>query len=125
MQSFAATNYLGKRVRFSGYVKSENITRWAGLWMRIDGPTSGGSPKSLGFDNMQGRPIKGTSDWQRYEIVLDVPESAVGIAFGILLDGPGEAWLNSSDIEIVSTAIPTTGTTPALPDGPRNLGFDR
>jgi hypothetical protein len=72
---------------------------------------------------MQNRPIKGTSGWQRYEVVLDVPESAVGIAFGILLDGPGEVWLNSLEFDVVSAAVETTGKS-MLPEGPRNLGFD-
>src|SRR5579872_6983482 len=33
MQEFSATQYLGKRVRFSAWVKSDRVTRWAGLWM--------------------------------------------------------------------------------------------
>jgi hypothetical protein len=55
MQSFTAAEYRGKRLRLSGYVKATGISNWAGLWMRVDGPT--GQP--LAFDNMQGRPIKG------------------------------------------------------------------
>src|SRR5947208_16401718 len=51
MQSIAAANYLGKRVRLSGYVKSDNVVRWAGLWMRVDGQASEGTPKPLAFDN--------------------------------------------------------------------------
>jgi len=122
MQSFSAKDYAGKRLRLSGYVKSENVTRWAGLWMRVDA-NSGNAPQPLAFDNMQNRPIKGTSGWQRYEVVLDVPESAVGIAFGILLDGPGEVWLNSLEFDVMSAAVETTGKS-MLPEGPRNLGFD-
>ena len=123
MQSFAATNYLGKRIRLSGYVKAENVTRWAGIWMRVDGP--GNPPKLLAFDNMQDRPIKGTTAWQRYEVVLDVPDSALGVYLGVLLDGPGEVWLNSNELQIVNTSIPTTGRNSAMPDGPRNLNFSR
>jgi hypothetical protein len=126
MQSFSATNYLGKRVRLSGYVKSEDVTRWAGLWARVDG--SGSPPKVLAFDNMQTRPVKGTTAWQRYEVVLDVPDvpdSAVGIALGILLDGPGEVWLNGTEFEIVSSTIPATSNKVAPPDSPRNLNFSR
>lgn len=43
-----------------------------GLWFRVDGTTG----KSLSFDNMQDRAVKGTTEWARYEIVLDVPEGA-------------------------------------------------
>ena len=36
---------------------------WAGLWMRVDK-----GKDMVAFDNMQDRPIKGTTDWQRYYI---------------------------------------------------------
>src|SRR5262249_54842834 len=88
MQSFRANDYRGKRLRLSGHVKARQIDKWAGLWMRIDGET-----KILGFDNMQDRPIKGTSDWRKQEIVLDVPEDSINIRFGILLIGKGQAWV--------------------------------
>ena len=43
MQTFAAANYLGKRIRLEGMSKSDNVVRWAGPWMRVnDGP---GSPR--------------------------------------------------------------------------------
>lgn len=35
-------------------------------------------------------PIKCTTAWQNYEVVLDVPESASGTFFGILLSGTAE-----------------------------------
>src|SRR5262249_44899104 len=40
MQEFKANAYRGKRLRLSGYVKSKEILNWAGLWMRVDGPTA-------------------------------------------------------------------------------------
>ena len=97
--------YVGKRVRMSAYVKSQGIENWAGLWMRIDGQNG----EILGFDNMQNRPIKGTINWAEYEIVLDVPQSTVRIAFGILLAGRGQAWLDELKIEAVNSTVPTTG----------------
>src|SRR6516164_11625215 len=49
MQQSGPGEYLGKRVRFSAFVKSENISNgWAGLWLRIDGPKP---YEPLGFDN--------------------------------------------------------------------------
>ena len=78
MQMFKANDYLNKRMRFSAFVKSEGIEAWAGLWMRIDGPQHG----SLGFDNMQNRPIKGTTNWHKYDVVLDVPRGKCCHCFG-------------------------------------------
>jgi len=125
MQMFDAGEYRGKRIRFSASVKSADIEKWAGLWMRIDGPPSAGSrtPPMLGFDNMQGRPIKGTSDWKPYQIVLDVPDEAQAIAFGILLEGAGHAWMDDLKLEPVGREVRVTGGASALPPKP-NLRFD-
>jgi len=126
MQAFSAAPYLGKRIRFSAYVQSQNVANWAGLWMRVDASAAAKAkaPPVLAFYNMANRPIKGSTGWQRYEVVLDVPETAAGIALGILLDGNGTVWLNSSNIEIVSLAVPTTSMLPSKqPEGPRNLDF--
>jgi hypothetical protein len=120
MQSFTATEYLGKRVRLSGFVKAENVTRWAGLWMRVDKGT-----KPMAFDNMQRRAIKGSTGWMHYEVVLDVAPDATGIAFGILMDGPGTVWINSVKVETVGTETPVTSTLPAAADKPVNLGFEQ
>jgi hypothetical protein len=58
---------------------------------------------------MQNRPIQGTRDWQKYEIVLDVPAKSTGIFFGILLEGKGQVWLNNVRFEVVGRNVPTTG----------------
>lgn len=122
MQMFKADDYRNKRMRFAAVVKSEEIADWAGLWMRIDGPEQG---KFLGFDNMQNRPIKGTTAWQNYEVVLDVPQESVAIAFGILLRGTGQAWLSDVHFEEVSTDVPVTSLSKGAQylDGPGNLDF--
>jgi beta-lactamase regulating signal transducer with metallopeptidase domain len=120
MQSFSATQYVGKRVRFSAAVKSEDVKDWAGLWMRVDQGSA-----MLAFDNMANRPIKGTTNWHNYQVVLDVPKDATGIAFGVLLSKSGTVWLSNVKIESVGTDVPTTGKpTPPLPQGPTNLNFE-
>ena len=58
MQQSKPGKYLGKRVRMTGLVKSENVATWAGLWLRVD---QSGSQQPLSFDNMGDRPIKGTT----------------------------------------------------------------
>ena len=81
----------GKRLRFTGFIKTNDVTTgWAGLWMRVDGPSG-----VLAFDNMGQRGVTGTTDWTRYEIELDVAEEATNINFGALLTGDGTAWIDS------------------------------
>ncbi|HKQ38696.1 MAG TPA: hypothetical protein VJ063_11505 [Verrucomicrobiae bacterium] len=122
MQIFQAGDFRGKRVRLSGYVRSRNVQDWAGLWMRVDG--SGG--KALAFDNMQGRPIKGTTDWTKYDIVLEVPAQAEQIAYGVLLTGRGDVWMDDLKFDVVADGTATTadskpGQVPAVPI---NLDFE-
>ncbi len=119
MQDFRADHYLGKRVRFSAFVKTERAQDWAGLWMRVDKES-----EQLAFDNMQDRSIKGTNGWKKYDVVLDVPQNATGIFFGVLLSGTGTVWLSDAKFEIVGPSILTTNGAPRTkPDEPINLGF--
>jgi len=117
MQDFRAEKYAGKRVRFSAFAKSEGVEDWAGLWMRIDKGS-----QSVAFDNMQDRAIRGTTGWKAYEVILDVPQDATGIFFGVLLSKTGAVWLNSVKFEVVGSNVPTTGRSER--DAPTNLGFE-
>ena len=122
MQEFSAAQYAGQRIRLSAAVKSEEVNDWAGVWMRVDQGTSIG----VAFDNMQKRPIKGTTAWQKYAVVLDVPKEATVIAFGILLSKGGTVWLSNVKFETVGSDVSTTNTpVAAVPAGPTNLSFER
>jgi hypothetical protein len=60
-----------------------------------------------------------------YSVVLDVPEDAEVIAFGIMLSGTGTAWLNQAQIEVVPTTVAVTGTGTVQPRAPANLDFTK
>lgn len=120
MQMIRADKYAGKRLRLTAFVKSDGARDGAGLWMRVDKGS-----QSVAFDNMQDRPIKGTTGWKTYQVVLDVPTDATGISFGVLLSGPGEVWLNRVKLEVVGPDVPVTSKkAPSLPDEPANLNFE-
>jgi len=107
-----ADNYRGKRVRLVAYVKPEGIKDWAGLWLRVDGKEK----TAIAFDNMNARPIKGTSDWTAYGLVLDVPMEAEEIYFGCLLAGRGRLWIDDMQLLVVGNDLPVTaGPGPATP----------
>jgi hypothetical protein len=121
MQQFSAEDYRGKRVRFSAAVRSENVTDWSGLWMRVD--DKNGRP--IAFDNMQKRPIKGTTSWVRHDVVLDVGADANLIALGILISNAGAAWIDQVRFEVVPDSVAVTGSaaSSSLRPGPVNLDF--
>lgn len=116
LQGIKPDNYRGKRIRLSGYLKTENVTDYSGFWLRIDDTESGWH---LDFDNMQNRPVKGTSDWKKYEVVLDVPDKAGLIGFGVNLSGSGQVWVDDIQLEVVgkdiaSTSLPITPEMEAM-----------
>jgi erythromycin esterase-like protein len=85
----------GKRIKFSGAIRTRDLEGFAGLWWRADGPKG-----TLAFDNMQTRGPTGTTDWKRYEIVLDMPADTVNINFGAIMPGTGTAWFDDLQLEI-------------------------
>ncbi len=120
MQESGTNGYLGKSVRMTGWIMSKNVKDWAGMWLRVDGPNP---MQSLSFDNMQDRPIAGTTDWKEYTIVLDVPDSAKDLAFGVLLSGTGEVYFTDVSFKVLG---PAAGNNTGLEkkSGPSDLNFE-
>ena len=123
MQIIDAENYRGARWRMTGYLKTSDVAK-AQMWMRVDGPDR----KILSFDNMDSRPVHGTTGWTRYEIVLDVPADSLDIAFGFLLiEGGGKVWGDNFSFEKVDSTVPVTSpatVAPARPKEPINTDFE-
>jgi hypothetical protein len=121
MQSIDAEAYAGKRVRLRALVESQDVTSWAGMWMRVDKQKT-----AVAFDNMQDRAITGTHPWSTYDVVLDVPQDATTISFGVLLTGGGKVWVNHVTLEPVGNEIKATApalTQKPLVKAPVNLNF--
>ncbi|MGH7616256.1 MAG: hypothetical protein ACREPM_03435 [Gemmatimonadaceae bacterium] len=136
-QNIRADNYRGKRVRLRGWVRQVGVVGSdIGLWMRIDGPGV-----TEGFDNFSSRPLTGTADWHQVEIILDVPNDAIGIGFGALMSGKGELLVDDLTWEVIPATGPTTNqllefqpssldsaTTAngyiGFPTAPNNLNFE-
>jgi hypothetical protein len=116
VQSIAATRYVGRRVCFGAMLRTHDVTDWAGLWLRVDGP--GGT---LVIDNMHDRALRGTTDWTAASIVLDVAAEARVLLFGALLSGAGAVDLTGLRFEEAAEAVPTTVSP--LPDEPQALDF--
>ncbi len=127
MQMFSASKYEGQRVRLSASIRTENLKQAAGLWMRMDGTLG----KMLSFDNMMDRPITGTTEWKRYEVVLDAPVGTRNIAMGVLMVDSGLLYMDNVKIEVVPNTVPVTGMnqsdvnaiTTTKEAEPKNLDF--
>jgi len=102
VQAFSAADYRGKRVRFSAAVRTRDIGKWAGLWMRVDN----GGGKVTAFYNSQDKPIKGTTEWQKRSVVLDVAPDSDVILFGAIGAGKGAVLIDDLKFEVVSKDVP-------------------
>ncbi len=120
MQSCDAKNYLGKQIKMTGYVKTENVENWSGMWLRVDSKYGG---KYLSFDNMHDRPIKGDTDWVKCEIILNVPKESSTLNFGVLLNGTGEVYFDRLSFEILGD-ITTETSKKKIPEKPSNIDFE-
>ena len=92
-------DFTGTRIEMRGFIRTEDVSEFVGLWMREDGDTPG-----LAFDNMQQRQLKGTNDWAEYSIVLPVRREAKQLFFGVLVAGTGKAW--ADDLQLLVDGKP-------------------
>jgi len=108
-QAISAQNYVGQRVRFRARVRTRDVSNWAGLWMRVDGINRPG----LSFYNSQDKPIKGSTDWQERSVVLDIPQDARIVMFGVIGAGKGTVWIDQLAFETVGGDVPVDSMQPA------------
>jgi WD40 repeat protein/serine/threonine protein kinase len=135
IQLFRTDDYRGKRVRLTGYIKANEVSNFAAVVMRVDSETT-----VVGFDPAgkdPARQISGTTDWEKREVVLDVPPDSVSILISIGLVGRGQIWADDFKLEVVGQDVPTTGeptegrylfkekNTPPAQTKPLNLDFEK
>ena len=104
-QEFLAARYLGKRIRFSGALRSAGMADGVGqLCVSVDQLTRMVT-------------TRGSSGWNHYQIVFDVPPDAQAIQLRIRVNGAGTLWADALRFEEASAALPL-----GLP-GPVNVDF--
>jgi C-terminal processing protease CtpA/Prc len=77
----------GTLIEWRGFLRSEDVSDFMGLWMRQDGDTP-----NLAFATMQPQQIKGTNGWMEYSIAFPLHRDARQLYFGVLLGGSGKVW---------------------------------
>ena len=95
-QSFPAPAVAGRRVRYSGDIKTQSSTGLAGLWW-VARDAAG---RAVAGDSMSGREVTGTTPWTRYSVEIDVPASVATVSFGVFHAGEGTSWFDGLAVEI-------------------------
>jgi beta-lactamase regulating signal transducer with metallopeptidase domain len=112
-RSIPAREFIKKRIKYTGFLSTENAESGV-LWMRIDTNSRRGL-EPIDFDDTAEEPLTGTFDWTERTIVLDVPEDAHFISFGLVATGAGIVWGDDLKIEVVGE----------IGQGPEPTGFGR
>jgi C-terminal processing protease CtpA/Prc len=80
-------DFAGANLELRGFLRTEDVSEFAGLWMREDGESG-----PVAFDNMQSRQLKGTTGWTEYSITLPLEKTAKRLIVGVLGSGVGKVW---------------------------------
>ena len=92
-------DFTGQTVELRGFLRTEEVSGFAGLWMREDGEGRG-----LAFNNMQDQGLSGTKEWKEYSIKLAINSEATQLFFGVLLSGTGKMW--ADDLQLLVDGKP-------------------
>ncbi len=102
MRSANIEELRGKRILLRTFIKTKNA-RSVGAWFRVEGKN-----RTLALDNMSDRRLTGTKDWKEVSLVLDIPEFADTVSYGVLLEGKGQVWFETPTFHIVDDSVRTT-----------------
>jgi serine/threonine protein kinase len=100
MQRVPAAHLAGTRVRFAAFMRTEQVERRAGFWLRADGEDQ----PTLSFDNMRHHPVSGTTGWTPYSVEIDLPPLTAWLNFGLLLYGAGAMCVRNIELHARSRA---------------------
>jgi hypothetical protein len=105
----------GRRVRLETRLRSEDGDATVRLSMTVLDTRN----RTLTSDNMDDRPLRGAFGWTPASIVLDVPEAAATIGYGITVSGAGPIHVAGVRLDPVEADVPVTsvGWTLSAPPG--------
>jgi hypothetical protein len=132
VQASSAAAFKGKRIELSGYIAAENALAGASIWLRADDANG----TVVAFENSLARGVRGTTEWSYQNIVIDIPQGAVALLYGAILNGRGRLYVDDLQFRVVDASVPPTtrpiAPQPHLAQGatsdpgrePRNLDFE-
>jgi erythromycin esterase len=83
----------GKRFIVHGWIKTDAVQGWAGIYLRVDGDTRA-------YADMKDHNVTGTVDWTEVAVDVEVPADAEYVVFGPVLSGEGTAWFDDLRFEV-------------------------
>jgi RNA polymerase sigma factor (sigma-70 family) len=107
------TLYVGKRLKFSAFLKCENLASRGGVVIvAVDAAgivrkmANSSDQAAIGGDPTG--PILGTEDWTQLYAVTDVPTNTAALVVGAFARGSGKLWIDDARVETVGDNVPAT-----------------
>ncbi|MDR2235800.1 MAG: S41 family peptidase [Chryseobacterium sp.] len=98
-QTFPAPGKGLRRIRLSGFIKSENVKDEILLWAHII--NTGKKIISKGNSQNQSNPVTLNADWKEYSLEFIIDDQAKDITFGGYLSGNGKVWFDHFSVSEV------------------------
>lgn len=99
--------YKGENITLKAFMRTKGVDSPIGLLLRIDGES-----RTLQFDNMQQKGIKGSKKWEEYLVTLPLPQEAKTICIGAILSGKGKLWID--DFQVLVDGVDIKDYEPKL-----------
>ncbi len=99
-QRIQADAYRGKRIRITGWLKTDRAKGGSAIWLRVD--YANGDYVLDGMLELGPAP-----GWRRSALIADVGADAIGISFGVRMKGQGEIWADDFAMETVAKTVRT------------------
>jgi hypothetical protein len=106
-EGFLADTYRGKRMRLFTYCR---VSEAKEAYFEIVVTSPPLQPDSEHYQLLTTRTplLEDTADWQRQELVVDVPQDASKIEFMLEIQEKGSLWLSAIQLELVDQSVPLT-----------------
>jgi hypothetical protein len=100
-QKCDATPFRGQRVRLTGWIQTDGFpdNSAAQILFFVKDPAGGELARG-------GVGVEESKYWREYAAVVDVPEEASTLFYGMVLSGAGTAWFNDLQIRAVPNTVP-------------------
>lgn len=105
-----AAAFRGRTVSLSAMVKTDQIRRWAYLWVGYDIPgrsfmPAGAKTPDLTMSRFSDT-LLGSLDWRRVTLELPVPANATDVYLGLVMSGQGTAYVTQVSLDVVAPKTP-------------------
>jgi hypothetical protein len=121
IQTINARNYLGKRVKLSAFIRTENVKDFACLILSPQNKMDDFWNNSFNNSEDKKTYLQGNHDYKKIDSYLNISDNAGNLVIGAMIKGEGKIWIDNISLEIIEN-LPENPQ--ALSKEPQNIDFE-